>query len=294
MPGQFDLQPNFPIQGVAQLLADRSTKEAAMRAQQQAQLVDGLKTFGSGVQSLVDRRNAMAQALAQAHIYAQTPEGQALMAPKVTQTPVQTTAPASMNGQDFLQGLNSGAMTVDGQANPPPPTSTPSDINEGTFATAFRNEQPGNFMSNLMGQANQKRQLDMQQSQFAQQQALETQKEANARYLGEQRLKGLLAVLGGNLNAKDKALAQTNTDSLRQERSRLVSEQATLNKQMSGPLNAISPFNLAGNAGSQYKKNQERIDEIDQILTTPQKQKTLSDLETMTPQEKLALYNQIP
>lgn len=63
MGNEFDLKPSFPISGVADLIASRSQKEAAMREQNQQQLVKGLQDFGSGVQSLVDRRNKMAQAL---------------------------------------------------------------------------------------------------------------------------------------------------------------------------------------------------------------------------------------
>ena len=50
---------DFPIASVAQLYADRNVKEAAMRAQQQQQLVEGLKGFGAGVDSLVNRRMQM-------------------------------------------------------------------------------------------------------------------------------------------------------------------------------------------------------------------------------------------
>lgn len=64
----FDLKPNFPIASVAQLYADRPTKEAAMRAQQQQQLLQGIEMFGKGVDSLVQRRMAMAQALTQADV----------------------------------------------------------------------------------------------------------------------------------------------------------------------------------------------------------------------------------
>lgn len=65
----FDLKPNFPIAGVAQLYAERPVKEAAMRTQQQQQLLQGLQMFGQGVDSLVERRQKMAQALTLGKLY---------------------------------------------------------------------------------------------------------------------------------------------------------------------------------------------------------------------------------
>lgn len=60
----FDLKQTFPIASVAQLYADRNVKEQAIKAQQQKQLLEGLEMFGKGVDSLVTRRQGMAQALA--------------------------------------------------------------------------------------------------------------------------------------------------------------------------------------------------------------------------------------
>lgn len=100
MPGQFDLQPNFPIAGVADLIANRSYKEAQMRSQQQAQLVEGLKGFGQGVQSLVDRRNAMAQSLALGQVL-NVPEAQASrMTPSQTMEAGKATMPITIPYMD--------------------------------------------------------------------------------------------------------------------------------------------------------------------------------------------------
>lgn len=60
----FNLKQNFPIASIAQLYADRPTKEAAIKAQQQQILLQGLDMFGKSVDSLVTRRQQMAQALA--------------------------------------------------------------------------------------------------------------------------------------------------------------------------------------------------------------------------------------
>lgn len=80
----FDFKSNFPIAGIADLYANRSYKEAQMRAQQQQQLVEGMKTFGAGVDSLVTRRMAMAQALAQAQILQRTPQLQNVLGDQKT------------------------------------------------------------------------------------------------------------------------------------------------------------------------------------------------------------------
>lgn len=83
MAGQFDMKTDFPIAGVADLLAQRPYKEALMKQAQQEQLINGLKTFGSGVQSLVDRRNAMAQALSAGQYLGVDPnQAQSMMTPE--------------------------------------------------------------------------------------------------------------------------------------------------------------------------------------------------------------------
>jgi len=251
MPGQYDIQTNFPIASVAQLIAQRPEKEYQARAQQAQQLVQGIQLFGQGVQSLVDRRNATAQALAQAHVYSQTPEGQALMAPTQTQTPT----------PGYGVPLQPG---TDGPAGPMTTTSTPSSINENTLATAFRGEQPGNFMTNLMGQANQKRMMDMQQSQFGQQQSLEVQRERNSQALAEKRLSGVLALINANKGMHSDTLGQSDIKSLRDERDKLVADQTNLNKQQSGITHPFGWF--SGDSSNLMDKNKARVAEIDSKL----------------------------
>ena len=70
----FSLKPNFPIAGVAQLYADKRTKEEAIKHQQFQDLFQGLEMFQKGVGSLVERRNRIAQAGLQADILLQNPE----------------------------------------------------------------------------------------------------------------------------------------------------------------------------------------------------------------------------
>lgn len=115
-PSTFNLQPNFPIAGVADLIAQRPYKEALMREAQQKQLLEGLQGFGTGVNALVQRRLAMAQALAAGRAL------QGILQGASGQGGDQTAAPAS------VASAPSGAT--------PPTLSTgtaPSDVSHGTF-----------------------------------------------------------------------------------------------------------------------------------------------------------------
>lgn len=259
MPGQFDFQSNFPIAGVAQLLADRSTKEAAMRAQQQQQLVEGLKTFGSGVQSLVDRRNQMAQALAQAHIYAQTPEGQALMAPTQTPTP------------------GYGAPVPQGAAGPSGPvTITPSSIDENTLATAFRSEQPGNFLANLQSQSATKKAYD-----------LETMKEANAQKLAQAKLQSMKDIFTAGLGPKYGAINQQDVSNIQNNISSLEQKKAELTKSLPGTFGTYIGNDAAKAARTQIAQIDQQIADYKNQLAS--QGKTGRKSMTMSPDGSLTL-----
>jgi hypothetical protein len=107
----------------------------------------------------------MSQALAQAHLFAPMMgqmTGQQQPAASAPPAQVQTTAPNSMSGQDFLQGLNSGSMAVDGSANLPPPAPTPPPaqtatsqppMDEQTLARALYTgtpQNPSEMIANLL------------------------------------------------------------------------------------------------------------------------------------------------
>lgn len=161
MAGQFDLQPNFPIASVAQLYAQRPEKEAAMRAQQQQQLVQGLQGFGQGVQMLVNRRDQMAQALAQAKWYSQTPSGQqALGINKVTTS--STGTPVTMN-QTAAYDPATGSVT---------PNQSQNSI--GHIAAALYGAKPEDFLKNITDQ----KRVGNEQGQLALAQQIEPQKVA--------------------------------------------------------------------------------------------------------------------
>lgn len=65
----FNLQQTFPMAATIDAFANKTYKEAQMRNQQQELLLKGLNQFESGVNSLANRRIAIAQALAQAKLY---------------------------------------------------------------------------------------------------------------------------------------------------------------------------------------------------------------------------------
>lgn len=134
----FNLQPNFPIANIADLYAQRPFKEAQMRSQQQKQLVEGLQSFGTGVDSLVNQRLKMAQALASAHLFAGTPSGQqALGTNQVTsagQTPVAYNQTANYNP-------SSGSVT---------PNQGSASMND--LSTALMGAEPKDILANLTAQ----------------------------------------------------------------------------------------------------------------------------------------------
>lgn len=206
MANEYDLKPTFPIAGVAELIASRPAKEYQARAVQAEQLMQGIQLFGKGVDSLVARRNAMAQALAQAQIYAQTPEGQQAMAP--------TQAPTPGYGAQMPAG-------AEGPAGPT--TSTPSPINMQTLATAFRGESPGTFLSNLQAQATNKRAYD-----------LEALKESNTQALATKRLQAMKEIFKGGLGAKYAGIGQQDTSNLQNNISSLQQKKDELIKQLPG------------------------------------------------------------
>lgn len=135
----FDMKQNFPIASVADLYANRSYKEAQMRAQQQEQLVQGLQQFGQGVDSLVQRRMQMAQALAAAHIYAGTLSGQqALGTNQVTTDPT---------GQPVQHNQTAAFDPSTGIVTPNQPQATMGDI-----STAMFGAEPKDVFANITAQ----------------------------------------------------------------------------------------------------------------------------------------------
>lgn len=139
MAGEYDLKPNFPIASVADLIANRNVKENAMRQQQYQNLIQGIGLFGQGVQSLVDKRNQMAQAAAQADILMRKPEFVQTMAPDTR--PVASVAAAR------------GPVTLGQTASPdangnPIPNAMPSNLDalRQKLAVALQGSKPDTFL----------------------------------------------------------------------------------------------------------------------------------------------------
>lgn len=145
MAGQYDLQPTFPIAGVADLIANRNVKEQQMKQQQYQNLVQGIQLFGSGVQSLVDRRKSMAQALTQADMLMKKPEILNQIAPETR--PVASVAAAP------------GPVTLGQTATPnaqgvPVPNAIPQNMEalRQKFATAIEGTKGDDFLKFMQPQ----------------------------------------------------------------------------------------------------------------------------------------------
>lgn len=130
----FNFQPSFPIASVAQLYADRPVKEQAIKTQQQQQLISGLNMFGQGVDSLVQRRMQMAQALAGAkYMAAQNPD---MFYPQTTnvQAPVTQNQTAAYDPTTGSVTPNMGNAPV---TSMPQPVTKPAALDIPTTATAL-------------------------------------------------------------------------------------------------------------------------------------------------------------
>lgn len=214
----FNLQPNFPIAGVADLIANRPLKEAQMRAQQQQQLVQGLQNFGAGVQSLVARRQAMAQALAGAQLYANTPEGKQAMAPTqtTTQAPVMRSQTAAFDPATGGLTPNVGATGVG--TTTPKTTSTPSPVNMQTLATAFYGDKPSELMNQLFERQKQAQQYGLEQRKQALAEKIEPQKLAQEKEIQTQGL----GIKGEEVTTQAAGNIQNQITSLQQKKAELV------------------------------------------------------------------------
>lgn len=226
MPGQFDMQQNFPIASVADLIAQRPFKEQQMRAQQQGQLVEGLKQFGQGVDSLVSRRNAMAQALAQAQVYGQTPEGQqALGTSQVTTTPQ---GPVTRN-QTAAFDPATGSVT---------PNQSP--VTQQTLAATMYGLAPKDFLANqatTQGNRIQQGELALRQQTEPQKIAIEGKK-ALAEQQNNQILREIQAKMANATMANNKAeRAQAEENAARESNKAILAS--------GSPLNPFNPVTFA-------------------------------------------------
>lgn len=76
----FKMQPNaFPVASVIDAAQRNSALQLQARTQGQQSLIDGFKAIGQVGQSLYEQKLRIAQALANAKMYGQTPEGQSIL-----------------------------------------------------------------------------------------------------------------------------------------------------------------------------------------------------------------------
>jgi hypothetical protein len=121
MEGNFNI-PAFPTAVAASLYASKSEKEAAMRLAQQQQLVQGFHDLGAGINSIVERRKTIADALlnkqqqdAQASLLMQDPAVQKKLG--MVQPP---TAPVATVGASPAPVTLAQTASPDASGNPIP------------------------------------------------------------------------------------------------------------------------------------------------------------------------------
>lgn len=249
MAGQYDLQQNFPIAGVADLIANRGVKENQMQQQQYQNLVQGLGLFQNGVQSLVDRRNQMAQALAGAKLFSQTPEGQQIMGTnQVTSTaaggPVQ-------HGQTAAYDPKTGAVA---------PNTSP--INLQTLATSMYGIAPKDmFEHQIQQQAGRRQQEELALKQQIEPKKLEIE---GRKALAEEKSAKMQRLIQGLLaNATIKNQAQERTQA--GENAAFEANKETSKHWFLHPFQAIAAQNAIADAG----KSETILPEIGKTIVHP-------------------------
>lgn len=250
----FNLQNNFPISTVIDAAQKKAVYEQQFKDQQNALLLKGVDDISGVATSLAQKRAQVAQALAQAKIFGQTPEGQQILGTNnVTTSPMGT--PQTMN--QTAQGTDASGNLL------PAPVSNKSPVGLNDIATAIRGEQPGNFLGNLQAQSNTRKQLN-----------LEASKEANSQKLAQERTKQILAVLQGNMGLGYTKVNEQTEGDLRKELESLKTQNGNLSKQLpSAGMNALSSvtgglFQGQGAiaAKNQLDANNQRIAKIESQL----------------------------
>jgi len=156
----FTMKPNFPISSVIDAASRNAQLQLQAQQAGQQSLIQGLKSIGDVGQSIYERKLQMAQALAQAKMYAQTPAGQqALGTNQVASGPQ---GPVTQN-QTAAYDPNSGTVT---------PNQSP--LNMSDLTTSFLGMSPKDFMENQI----QQKAAQTAQGQLALQQQVEPQKVA--------------------------------------------------------------------------------------------------------------------
>jgi hypothetical protein len=133
-PFDMNVQNNFPIASVIQAAQENQNRQLEAQKYGQQTLISGLQSIGQVGQSLLDRRRAMAQAMAGGQLYTNTPEGKEMLG---------TNQVTSASGRPVtMQNTAQGGV---GQA----PVPNPPAIDLKTLATAFMGDKPSDVMSQM-------------------------------------------------------------------------------------------------------------------------------------------------
>lgn len=137
-PFNMNVDQSFPMGSVIQAAQQNAQRQLEAQTLGNQSIVQGLQAIGQVGQSLLDRRRAMAQALAGAQLYSNTPEGKEMLGTnQVTSGP---------NGQPVTMN-----QTASGSVDQPPQPNKPS-IDLQTLATAFMGDKPSDVMTQMFNQ----------------------------------------------------------------------------------------------------------------------------------------------
>lgn len=168
----FTMKPTFPIGDVINAATKNAQLQQQAREAGNQSLIEGLKSIGQVGQSLYNQKLQMAQALAGAKMFAQTPEGQQMLGPTTTTT---TAQPTVMRNQTAAYDPTTGSVTPNaemsgvGTLGPPQTTttSTPSPIKMQDLQTAMYGESPSNMLTQLFERQKQRQQFGLEQQKQA-------------------------------------------------------------------------------------------------------------------------------
>lgn len=134
-----NVQQNFPMAAVIQAAQQNAQRQLEAQTQGNQSIIQGLQSIGQVGQSLLDRRRAMAQALAGAQLYSNTSEGKQMLG-----TNQVTSGPA---GQSVQQGQTASYDNNTGNVTQNKPA-----IDMNTLATAFYGDKPSDVLKQMFEQ----------------------------------------------------------------------------------------------------------------------------------------------
>jgi hypothetical protein len=263
-----NVQNNFPIASVIQAAQENAQRQLQARTQGNQDIIQGLGAIGQVGQSLLDRRRAMAQALAGAQLYSNTPEGKEMLGTnQVTSGP--TGQPVTMN--DTAQG---------GVGQAPQPNKPSIDLQ--TLATAFYGDKPSDVMKQMFEQHKLKVESGLKAQQIASQQQL-----------GQ----ALLGIRGQEVGVRGQQVTGEQSSNIRNQITALEGKKSGIIKdfpELSGSiLSGILPAGLNQKqtaAFNDYRDTQNQIDNYNRQLGGPVS--SGGQAQHMSTADLLAIYNQ--